>query len=108
MCGPGGPALSLWLACPAGGCVPRGWWEAVPGGWPSTIVRGVWRQALSLPRPPIPSGGGPGFRDPCFLGAVGVGVGTQHQPHSMLSCKLSFRAVGVAGGRFRRGCLTPL
>ena len=23
-CGRGGPAVSLWLACPAGGCVPRG------------------------------------------------------------------------------------
>ena len=32
VCGSGGPALSLWLACPVGGCVPRGWWEAVPGG----------------------------------------------------------------------------
>ena len=34
VCGRGGPALSLWLACPAGGCVPRGRWEAVPGGLP--------------------------------------------------------------------------
>ena len=32
MCGCGGSALSPWLACPVGGCVPRGWWGAVPGG----------------------------------------------------------------------------
>ena len=34
------------LACmPCGGCVPR--------GWPATVVRGVWCQALSLPPPPV-------------------------------------------------------
>ena len=41
VCGRGGPALSLWPAFPTGGCMPRGWWEAVPGGWLSTVVRGV-------------------------------------------------------------------
>ena len=145
VCGRGTPALSLWLACPARGCVPRGWWEALPGGmaihlcerhlvsgavpppaarplgglsgsathvhgrgcagvgaqhccfglhapwgaacrgeggrpsrggWPSTVLRGICCQALSLPRLPVPWGGQPGFRDPCFPGAVGVGVGT--------------------------------
>ena len=31
------------LACmPCAGCVPRGWWGALPtGGWPATVVRGV-------------------------------------------------------------------
>ena len=55
------------LACmPCGGCVPRIWWGAVPGGgWPATVVRGVWCQALSLPRPPVLWSGQPGFRDPC-------------------------------------------
>ena len=28
-----------------------------------------------------------------------MGVGTQHRPHSLCSCKPSLRAVGVAGGR---------
>ena len=69
------------------------------GGWPSTSVRGVWCQALSLPRPPVPWGGQPGFREPCFPGAVCVGGGTQHWPHSVRSCEPSLRAVGVAGGR---------
>ena len=46
---PGSPLPGL--ACtPCGGCVPRGWWGAVPGGgWPATVVRGVWCQAPSLP-----------------------------------------------------------
>ena len=34
------------------------------GGRPSTVVRGVWCQALSLPRPPVLWAGQPGFRDP--------------------------------------------
>ena len=76
VCGRGGPALSLWLACPAGGCVPRGWWDPVPGGWPSTVARSVWFLALSLPRPPVPWGGQPGPRYPSFPGAVCVGVET--------------------------------
>ena len=41
------------LACtPCGGCAPRGWWGPSPGGWPATVARGVWCQALSLPRSP--------------------------------------------------------
>ena len=84
-----------------GGRLPR-------GGWPSTVVRGFWCQALSLPRPPIPWGGQPGLRDLCLPGAVGVGVGTQHRPCTVRSCQLSLRAVGMAGGRTQGGCLAPL
>ena len=80
-----------------GGC-PR-------GGWPATVVRGVWCQALSLPRPPILRSGQPGFRDPCVPGAVGAGVGTQHRPHSVHPCGPALLAVGVAEGRPRGGCL---
>ena len=43
-------------------------------GWPATVVRGVWCQALSLPRPAVLWGGQPGFRDPCVPGAVSAGV----------------------------------
>ena len=78
------------------------------GGWPATVVRGVWCQALSLPRPPALWGGRPGFRDPCVPGAVGAGVGTEHQPHSMRRCGPALLAVGVAEGRPRGGCLPPL
>ena len=48
--------------------------RASPGGVPSTVVRGAWCQALSLPRPPVLWSGQPGFRDPCVPGAVDAGV----------------------------------
>ena len=57
--------------------------------------------------PPVarPLGGGrPGFRDPCVPGAVGVGLGTQHWPHSVCPCEPLLHAVGVAKGRPRGGC----
>ena len=90
-----GPALSPWLACPVWSRVPRGWWGAVPGGWPPTIARGIGCQALSLPLPPVLWDGRPGFRDPCVLGAVGVGVGAQRRPHAL-------RAVDARRGGGRR------
>ena len=98
------------LACtPCGGCVPRGWWGAVPeGGWPATVVRGVWCQALCLPQPPVLWGGQPGYCDPCVPGAVGAGVGTQHRFHSVRPCGPAMLAVGVAEGRPREGCLPQL
>ena len=91
------------LACmPCGGCVPRGWWGGVPGGGLSaTVVRGVWCQALSLPRPPVLWGGQPGYRDPCVPGVVGAGVGTQHCFDSVRTCGPALLAVGVAEGRPR-------
>ena len=53
------------------------------GGVSSTVVRGVRRQALSLPRPSVLWSGQSGFRVPCVPGAVGAGVGTQQRPHSV-------------------------
>ena len=92
-----------WGLCAAGmvGSRPR-------GGWPATVVRGVWCQALSLPGPPVLWSGQPGFRDPCVPGAVGAGVGTQHVPHSVRPCGPALLAVGVAEGRPQGGCLPPL
>ena len=78
------------------------------GGWPATVVRGVWCQALSLPRPPVLWSRQPGFRDPCVPGAVGAGVGTQHRPHIVRPCGPASLAVGVAEGRPREGRLSPL
>ena len=94
---------ALWALRPAGvvGGRPR-------GGWPATVVRGVWCQALSLPWPPVLWGGRPGFCDPCVPGAVGVGVGTQHRPNGARPCGPALRAVGVAEGRPRGGCRSPL
>ena len=80
-----------------GGC-PR-------GGWPATVVRGVWCQALTLPRPPVLWGGQPGFRDPCVPVAVGAGMGNQHRLHSVRPCGPALLAVGVAEGRPRGGAL---
>ena len=78
------------------------------GGWPATVVRGVWCRALSLPRPSDLWGGQQGFCNLCVPVAVGVGVGTQQWPHSVLPCEPSLRTVGVAEGRPRGGCLSPL
>ena len=89
--------------------MPRGWWGAVPGGgWPATVARGVWCQALSLPRPPVLCSGQLGFRGPCVPGAVSQGVGTQHPPHSVRPCRPALLAVGLAEERPLGGCLPPL
>ena len=68
-----------------------------PGGPPSTIVRGVWCQALSLPRSSVLWSGPPGFRVPGVPGAVGAGVGTQHRSHS--ACALAGRRCSPWGWR---------
>ena len=82
--------------------------RASPGGAPSTVVRGAWCQALSLPRPPVLWSGQPGFRDPCVRGAVDAGVWTQHRPHSVRPCGLALLAVGVAEGRPRGAVLSTV
>ena len=108
-CGRGDPAPAPQRA-PLRAGVARcgGGGRASPGGVPSTIVRGAWCQALSLPRPPVLWSWQPGFRVPCVPGAVGAGVGTQHRPHSVRPCGLALLAVGVAERRPRGGCFPPL
>ena len=103
VCGCGGPTLSLWSACPVRAACRGAGGGPSPGGWPATVARGVWFQALSLPRPPVLWSGQPGLRDPCVPGAVSAGVGTQHRPHSMRPCGPALLAVGVAEGRPRGG-----
>ena len=92
-------------ACALAGrrCCCGGGGRASPGGVPSTVVRGAWCQALSLPRPPVLWSGQPGFRDPCVPGAVDAGVWTQHRSHSVRPCGPALLAVGVAEGRPRGG-----
>ena len=82
--------------------------RAFPGGVPSTVVRGAWCQALSLPRPLVLRSVQPAFRGPSVPGAVDAGVWTQHRPHSVRPCGPTLLAVGVAEGRPRGGCLPPL
>ena len=108
VCGCGGPALSSWLACPVGAASRGSGGGPSPGEWPATVVRGVWCQALSLSRPPVLWGGRPGFCEPSVPGAVGVGVGTEQVPQGVRPCGPALRAVGLAEGRPRGGCLPPL
>ena len=96
VCGCGGQALSPRLACPVGAACRGGGGGASLGGWPATVVRGVWRQALSLPQPPVLFGGQPWFRDLFVLGAVSADVGTQHRPHNVRPCGPALPAVRVA------------
>ena len=108
VCGCGGPSLPLWPACPVGAAC-RGAGRGCPRrGGAATVLRDVWCQALSLPLPPVLSGGRPGSRDLCVRGAVGAGVGTQRRPHSVRPCGPTLLAVGVAEGRPRGGCPPPL
>ena len=103
VCGCGGPTLSPWPACPVGAACRGGGGGPSPGRWPATVPRGVWCQALSLPRRPVLWCGQPGFRDPCVPGAVRAGVWTQHRPHSVRPCGPALLAVGVAERRPRGG-----
>ena len=102
VCGCGGPTLSPWPACPAGAACRGGGGGPSPGGWPATVVRDVWCQALSLPWPPALWGGQPEFRDPCVPGAVGAGVGPSTGPIACAlagrRCSLWGRQKGIPGG----------
>ena len=107
-CGRGDPAPAPQRASLRAGVARcRGGGRASPVGVLSTVVRGAWCQALSLPRPPVLWSGQPGSRVPCVPGAVGAGVGTQHRAHSVRPCGLALLAVGVVEGRPLGGCLPP-
>ena len=82
--------------------------EGRPRGVPSTVMRGAWCQALSLPWPPVLRSGQPGFRVPRVPGAVDAGVWTQARPHSVRPCGPALPAVGVAAERPRGGRRPPL
>ena len=79
------------------------WWGGVPGwGWPATVVRGVWCQALSLPRPPVLWAGcrGP-LRSGCGCGGVRAwGPITNPTERALASwlCALWGRHEGARGG----------
>ena len=99
VCGRGGPALSLWCACPARGCAPRGWREVVPGGGggqPLTVVRGVWCGALSLSRSPVLGGGQSGPFPRVSLARVVWAWGPSSGP---TACALASRRCALWGWR---------
>ena len=108
VCGCGGPTLSPWPACPMGAACCGVGGGPTPGGGPATVVRGVWCQALSLPRQLVLWSGQPGFRDPCVPGAVGADSGPSSGPTACAPagrrCSLWGWWKGVPGG----GCLPPL
>ena len=88
------------LACMhCGGC---GGGPSPGGGWPATVVRGVWCQALSLPRPPVLWGGQPGYRDPCVrvrsVRAWGPSTGSTACALAGRRCSLWGWRKGVPGG----------
>ena len=90
-------------ACALAGrrCSLRKWRKGVPGGVPSTVVRGVCGQALPLPELPAHWAGcwGP---PPTCCGRGRGGVGAQHCPLG-LHALWGLRAAGVVGGRPRGG-----
>ena len=103
---------------PSSGCPPPGGsrgplstccGHSCAGVRPSTVPVACmpceWRLVPGVVPPPL--GGLPGFRDPYAPEAVGAGVGNLHRPHSVRPCELALRAVGVAEGRPRVGCLGP-
>ena len=91
-------------ACALAGrrCSLWGWWRGVPGGVPSTIVRGAWCQALFLPRPPVLWSGQPGFRVPCVpvrsVRAWGPSTGPTAYALAGWRCSLWGWRKGVPGG----------
>ena len=89
--GPGSPLLGLGL---------WGWRKGVPGGVPSTVARGVWGQALPLPRLPAHWAGcwGP-LSTCCGRGRAGVGA---------LLCPLGLHALsGLRAAERVRGVRVP-
>ena len=97
----------------------RGGGRASPGGVPSIIARGVWCQALSLPRPPVLWSGQPGFRDPVsrvrLVRAWGPSTGPTACALAGRRCSLWGWRKGVPGGgayhhcegRLRSGAVPP-
>ena len=91
-------------ACHGGGGRPS------EGGWPSTVVRGIWCQALSVPRSPVPWGGQPAFRGPVRASRARL-VWAWGRSTSPTACALASRRCalwgwreGVPGGGALRRC----
>ena len=90
------------LACmPCGGCVPRGWRGAVPGGGAFHRCEGRLRSGAPPPPTACPLGGLSGSATH-MLRARGCGCGGRSRS-PWPACWWGLRAVGVVGGRLRGG-----
>ena len=93
------------IACALGSSLCTLWrrYEGARTRGASRLVTG----ASGVGRSPTPDrlyvGHATGARYPLAVGAGAVGMGTRHQPDSVRSCELAFRAVGAAGGRPGQG-----
>ena len=108
LCGRGGPALPLWLACPAGGCVPRGWWEAVLGRVAFHCCQERLVSGAVPPPATRPLGRASRVPPPVFTGR---GWGGRGDPAPAPQRALSQAVVARCGGGERAsqgGCLAPL
>ena len=97
VCGRWGPALSLWLACPAVGCVPRGWRAADPWGVAFHRCQGrLVSSAVPLPAARR-SGRVARTRCPCVPGTAGVGIGDPAPAPQRALLRAGFARCGGGG-----------
>ena len=75
VCGGGGPAQSLWVACPVGGCAPRACWEVFPGGLAFRHCEGRLVSGAVSPPAARPSGRAARVPRPVFSGRGWCGRG---------------------------------
>ena len=103
VCGRGGPAMSLWLACPAGGCVPPGWWGANPWGLSFHRCKGrLVSGAVCLPAT-HPLGRAARTRCLCVPGTGGVGMGGQALAPQRALLRAGVARCGGVRRAFRKG-----
>ena len=101
-----GPGAVTSACMPCGGRAPWGWWGPSPGGWPAIVARGVWCQALSLPRSSGLWAGRRGSATHMLWARVCGCGGPALSPRVHALWEL--RAAGVVGGHPRGGGLPPL
>ena len=102
VCGLGGPALSLWFACPARGCAQREWWEAVPGGVAFHRCEGRLVSGVVPPLAARPLGRAARVPRPVFLGRGWCGRGDP-APAQQRALLRAVVARSEGGGRASQG-----
>ena len=106
VCGCGGPALSSWLAC--GGCVPWGWWGAVPGGMARHCCEGRLVSG-AVPAPAaLPLGRAAGVPRPVCPGCCWYGRGDPAPAPQRAPLRAGVARCGGGGRASPGGYLSPL